>query len=165
MPPFQQTSGNSARRSADSRIKKVNAKAAVALTKPSEPGAVDAYMKSLKHPLTDVVASLRQIILNVDAQIGEEIKWNAPTFFFTGEMKPSDPKQYKRYLIVFNLFQKNCIRLVFWGGAKVNDKSGFLQGDYADGRRLASFHSLDEVRSNRKQLENVVRTQLKHLDK
>jgi len=143
----------------------VNAKAAVALTKPSEPGAVDAYMKSLKHPLTDVVASLRQIILNVDAQIGEEIKWNAPTFFFTGEMKPSDPKQYKRYLIVFNLFQKNCIRLVFWGGAKVNDKSGFLQGDYADGRRLASFHSLDEVRSNRKQLENVLRTQLKHLDK
>jgi hypothetical protein len=133
------------------------------LAKASQPGEVDAYMKSLKHPLAGVVAALRQIILNADAQIGEEIKWNAPTFFFTGEMKPSDPKEYKRYLVVFNLFQKDCIRLVFWGGAKVNDKSGFLQGDYADGRRLAFFHSLDEVRSNRKQLENAVRAQLRHV--
>jgi len=141
----------------------VKPKTAAPLNKASEPGAVDAYMKALKHPLADVVGALRQIILNADAQIGEEIKWNAPTFFFTGEMKQSDPKQYKRYLIVFNLFQKDCIRLVFWGGAKVNDKSGFLQGDYADGRRLAFFHSLDEVRSNRKQLENVVRAQLRHV--
>jgi hypothetical protein len=143
----------------------VKAKTAAPVTKASEPGAVDAYMKALKHPLADVVGALRQIILNADAHIGEEIKWNAPTFFFTGEMKPSVPKQYKRYLIVFNLFQKDCIRLVFWGGAKVNDKSGFLQGDYADGRRLAFFRSLDEVQSNRKRLENAVRTQLRHLDR
>jgi hypothetical protein len=134
-------------------------------TKSSQPSEVDAYIKNLKHPLGNVVAALRQIILNADSQIGEEIKWNAPTFFFTGEMKLSDPKQYKRYLIVFNLFQKDCIRLVFWGGAKVNDKSGFLQGDYPDGRRLAFFHSLAEVRSNRKQLEKAVRSQLQHLNK
>lgn len=54
------------------------------LTKPSEPDKVDAYMQNLKHPLADVVAALRQIILGTDGEIGEEIKWNAPTFFLPG---------------------------------------------------------------------------------
>ncbi|MBI5035520.1 MAG: hypothetical protein HZB51_33770 [Chloroflexi bacterium] len=52
-------------------------------TKPSNPGQVDAYMKSLKHPLADVVHALRRNILKTDAKIGEEIKWNAPTFFYS----------------------------------------------------------------------------------
>jgi hypothetical protein len=82
------------------------------LTKPSEPEKVDAYIKGLKHPLAKVVEALRKIILSTDREIGEEIKWNAPTFFYSGEMKPSDPKEYKRYLVVFNLYRKDCIRLV-----------------------------------------------------
>ena len=45
-------------------------------------------------------AALREVILTTDASIGEEIFWNAPTFFYTGEMKPFDPKEYKRYIIV-----------------------------------------------------------------
>ena len=133
-------------------------------TKPSEPEKVDAYIKRLKHPLKDVVVALRKTILEADPEIGEEIKWNAPTFFYAGEMEQSDPKLYKRYLIVFNLFKKDCIRLVFWGGSKVNDKSGFLQGNYADGRRLALFHSLDDVKANKKRLHHALKQQLKHLD-
>jgi len=133
-------------------------------TKPSEPDKVDACINRLKHPLKDVVVSLRKIILEADPAIGEEIKWNAPTYFYTGETEQSDPKLYKRYLIVFNLFKKDCIRLVFWGGGKVNDKSGFLQGDYADGRRLALFHSLDDVKANKKHLLHALKQQLKHLD-
>ena len=135
------------------------------LTKPSEPDKVDAYMQKLKHPLKDVVASLRKTILSTDQEIGEEIKWNAPTFFFAGEMKPSDPKKYKRYLIVFNLYQKDCIRLVFPSGAKISGASGFLQGDYADGRRLAFFHNLDEVRTQTKPLQQAIRKWLAVLDK
>jgi hypothetical protein len=134
------------------------------ITKPSEPEKVDAYIKRLKHPLKDVVVSLRKTILEADLQIGEEIKWNAPTYFYTGEMEESDPKLYKRYLIVFNLFKKDCIRLVFWGGGKIKDTSGFLQGDYADGRRLALFHSLDEVKAHEKHLHHALKQQLKHLD-
>ncbi len=134
-------------------------------TKPSEPQRVDEYMKSLKHPLAEVVAALRQILLKTDPEIGEEIKWNAPTFFYTGEMKPSDPKQFKRYLVVFNLFRKDCIRLVFWGGAKVKDTSGLLHGDYADGRRLAEFGSMQDVQAKKKKLQQVVKRQLGLLDK
>ena len=134
-------------------------------TKPSEPDKVNEYMKKLSHPLADGVEALRQIILATNSEIGEEIKWNAPAFFYTGGMKPFNPKEFKRHLVVFNLFKKDCIRLVFWGGARVNDTSGFLEGDYEDGRRLAMFYNMQDVESKKKSLQKVIKQQLKLLDK
>jgi len=134
-------------------------------TKASEPKKVDAYMSRLKHPLAKVVEDLRQIILSTDEEIGEEIKWNAPTFFYAGKMKPTNPKEYRRYIVVFNLFKQDCIRLVFPSGAKVKDASGLLQGDYADGRRLAMFYSSKYVRSKAKALRAVITQWLKLLEK
>lgn len=65
-------------------------------TKPTQTAKVDAYLEEFKHPLKNILEALREIILGADKTIGEEIKWNAPTFFYTGEMTPSDPKLYKR---------------------------------------------------------------------
>jgi hypothetical protein len=135
------------------------------MTKPSESEKVDAYMAKLKHPLANVVADLRKIILSTNKEIGEEIKWNAPTFFYAGKMKPTDPKKYLRYLVVFNLYKKDCIRLVFPSGAKVKDTSGLLEGDYADGRRLAMFYSPQDVQSKKKTLGAVITKWLKLLEK
>jgi|SRR5438876_11704231 len=122
-------------------------------------------MQGLKHPLADVVAALRKIILSTDREIGEEIKWNALTFFYSGEMEPYDPKEYKRYFVVFNLFRNDCVRLVFWRGARVNDKSGLLEGNYADGRRLALLHNMEEVKSKKASLRAVIRKWMETLDK
>lgn len=133
--------------------------------KPSESDEVDAYMTKLKHPLARVVQQLREIILNTNKEIGEEIKWNAPTFFYAGKMKPTNPKEYRRYIVVFNLYQQDCIRLVFPSGAKVKDASGLLEGEYADGRRLAMFHNSNEVKSKEKSLHAVITKWLKLLDK
>jgi hypothetical protein len=85
--------------------------------------------------------------------------------FYGGEMAPFNPKEYKRYIVVFNLFRKDCIRLVFPSGDKVDDGSGFLQGDYADGRRLALFSNMDEVQSKKTELQQVIRKWLGVLDK
>ena len=134
-------------------------------TKASEPEKVDAYMSRLKHPLAKVVEDLRQIILSTDEEIGEEIKWNAPTFFYAGKMKPTNPKEYRRYIVVFNLFKQDCIRLVFPSGAKVKDASRLLEGDYADGRRLAMFCSSKDVKSKAKALRAVITQWLKLLEK
>src|SRR5262250_145094 len=79
-------------------------------TRPSDPAAVDAFMKGLKHPLASLAAALRRAILAADRTIGEEIKWNAPAFFYTGEMPAFDPKEYRRHLVVFNFYRKDCIR-------------------------------------------------------
>ncbi len=135
------------------------------LTKPSEPEKVDAYMAKLKHPRADVVTALRKIILSTDRQIGEEIKWNAPAFFYTGELPPFNPKEHKRHIVVFNFFKQDCIRLVFPSGARVQDKSGLLEGDYPDGRRIALFHDMREVESRKTILEGVIKQWLATLDR
>jgi hypothetical protein len=132
--------------------------------KPSEPDKVDDYLKKLKHPLVDVVKALRRIILNTDNEIGEEIKWNAPTFFYAGEMGPFNPKEYKRYIVVFNLYKKDCIRLIFPSGAKVKDSTGLLEGDYADGRRLAMFYDLKDVKRKDQALQRIIKKWLSLLD-
>ena len=129
-------------------------------TKPSDPAAVDAYMRKLTHPLADLAAELRTTILAADPTIGEEIKWNAPAFFFTGPMEPFNPKEYRRHLVVLNFYRKNCLRLVFWHGDRAKDKSGFLEGDYADGRRLAMLSSVEQLRDRKKALVAVLKTQL-----
>jgi hypothetical protein len=80
-------------------------------------------------------------------------------------MKPFNPKEYKRHLVVFNLHRKDCIRLVFPSGARVNDKSGLLEGDYADGRRLALFFNMADVKSKQASLQAVIRRCIETLDK
>jgi hypothetical protein len=134
-------------------------------TKASQPEEVDAFMTKLRHPLKDVAESIRQAILAADKSVGEQISWNAPSFFYTGKMKPFKPKEYKRFIVVFNFFKKDCIRLIFLKGAMVNDQSGLLQGDYADGRRLALFHDIKEVKARKKTLQSAVKKLVKLIDK
>jgi len=133
-------------------------------TKLPDTEQVTAHIKKLDSSIRKTVETLREIILGTDKEIGERIKWNNPSFYYTGEMKSFDPKEYKRELIVFNLF-KNRIMLVFPSGAKVNDKTGFLQGDYKDGRRVAIFKDLADVESNEKILRTVIKKWLKLVDK
>jgi len=54
---------------------------------------------------------------------------------------------------------------VFLSGARTDDTSGLLTGDYADGRRLALFSSVDGVRSQKTALERVIRKWLDTLEK
>ncbi|MFA6945191.1 MAG: DUF1801 domain-containing protein [Pedobacter sp.] len=132
--------------------------------KPSSAEQVAVFIQSLDHPLMDVIKALREIISATDKHIEEEIKWNAPAFFYSGEMKPSDPKGYNKYIIVFNLFKKDSIRLVFPGGAKIKDTSGLLEGDYADGRRLAIFKGMDDVRLKESDLRKIIMRWLELID-
>lgn len=134
-------------------------------TKPSNPVQVDEFMNKLQHPMKQVMEALRQIILAAEKTVGEEIYWNAPSFFYTGKMNPFAPKEYKRFLLVFNFHKKDCVRLIFLTGAKLEDKSGLLTGDYADGRRLALFHSMEDVKTHEKTLQKLVKKWIKLLDK
>ncbi len=132
-------------------------------TKPTDQEQVTEHIKKLGAPIAEIVEKLRQIILNTDNEIGERIKWNNPSFYYTGEMKAFDPKEYKRDLIVMNL-HKGRIMLVFPSGAKVNDPSGLLEGDYKDGRRLVIFKDLNEVKAKQKNLEKIIKDWLKLID-
>ena len=125
---------------------------------------VTEHIKKLEPTLAEVVETLRQIILSTDKEIGERIKWNNPSFYYTGKMKEFDPKEYKRDLIVMNLF-KGRIMIVFPSGAKVNDKSGLLEGNYKDGRRISIFKDLNDVKEKQKALQKIIKDWLKLVDK
>ena len=78
-------------------------------------------------------------------------------------MEPFDPKEYRRHPVIFNLYRNNCIRLVFWHGDRAHDDSGLLEGDYADGRRLAVLSSAEQLNRRKKALLGVLKAQLRHM--
>ncbi len=127
----------------------------------SETEMVNDFMKALKHPMLETIKYLRKFILSIEPTIGEEIFWNAPTFYYTGDMQPFDPKEYKRYIVGFNLYKQDTIRLIFLNGADVSDSKGILEGDYKNGRRLVSIKGIDDLKSKEAELKNIVKQLLK----
>jgi len=83
----------------------------------SDSEKVTEHIQKLDVSIAETVDVIRQIILTTDKEIAEQIKWNSPSFYYSGEMKPFDPKEYKRDIIVMNL-HKNNIMLVLPTGAK-----------------------------------------------
>lgn len=126
---------------------------------------VTEYIQQLNPTLAKTITFLRQTVLAVDKEIGEHIKWNSPSFYYSGEMKPFDPKEYKRDILVLNIHRKETILLVFPTGAKINDPSGFLEGKYTDGRKIARIKDLQDAKSRQKDLENVLKDWLSQVEK
>lgn len=131
----------------------------------SEPEKVDAYMKGLKHPMLDVLSYLRTFILAADKTVGEGIYWNVPTFYYTGKMEVFNPKDYKRYIVGFNFYKQDTIRLIFLRGADVSDPNGILEGDYKDGRRIVSLKSMEDVKSKEADLKKIIKQLIKLMNK
>lgn len=125
---------------------------------------VTAHIQSLDASVAATVTALRNIILSTDTEIGEQIKWNSPSFYYTGAMKPFDPKEYKRDLVVMNL-HRGQIMLVFPTGARITDNTGLLEGSYTDGRRIAKFRDLEDVQARSGALQSVIRDWLRTVEK
>jgi len=118
--------------------------------------AVTAYFAQLDHPLKDAAEQLRDFILSANPLISEQIKWNSPAFYFTGEVKNADPKAYKGDLVVFHLRRKDEVLLIFPNGAQINDPTGLLGGKFTDTRKSISFTSLEQVIANEEALSTVM---------
>lgn len=134
-------------------------------TKKASPATVDEYMLQLDHPLAQTVEALRQVFLKTNKEIGEQIKWNSVSFHYTGDMKPFDPKEYKRDIAVLNLGKKEYVLLVFPTGARVKDSSGLFEGTYADGRRMIKITDLTDLKAKEKALQQVIKEWLKGVEK
>ncbi|BDI05281.1 DUF1801 domain-containing protein [Sphaerotilus microaerophilus] len=69
-------------------------------------GAVDALLAALEHPNKEGIQLLRKAILELDARIREEVKWNAPSFALDD------------HFATFKLHPPGKIQLVLHTGAK-----------------------------------------------
>lgn len=126
--------------------------------------ALDVYIQQLASPLGELVTEIRQIVLQTDKEIGEQVKWNSPSFYYTGEMQDFNPKEYKRDIIVINL-HKGYPLLVFPSGAKINDTSGLLEGDYKDGRKTMPILDKESLLTKKEGLQLIIKSWLNLVEK
>lgn len=128
------------------------------------PKSVTEFIQKLEPELSQLIEAIRQLILNSDNVIGEQIKWNSPSFFYQGEMKAFDPKEYKRDIVVLNV-RKGTALLVFPTGERIKNTTGILEGNYEDGRRMISFKNMEDVKTKGKDLQKVIQEWLTQVDK
>lgn len=129
-----------------------------------DPVSVTALIQKLSPDFAQLIEAIRRAILSVDVEIGEQIKWNSPSFFYTGQMQPFDPKTYKRDIAVLNL-QKGYALLVFPTGETVKDVSEILEGNYTDGRRLVKITSMADFEGKEQELKKVIAAWLSLVEK
>lgn len=133
-------------------------------TQISDQEQVTLHINKLEPIVAEIISYIRKVVLNTSNEIGERIKWNNPSFYFTGEMAPFDPKEYKREIIVMNL-HKGRIMLVWPSGAKLKNDEKILEGDYKDGRKLLIFNDLEDVKSKETILQNLLLEWINLVDK
>lgn len=122
---------------------------------PADTSAVSDFISTVDESIKAAVQYLRKTILKADKRVAEKIKWNSPCFYYTGPMKPFDPKEYKRDIAVMNL-RGNKLMLVLPTGARVKDDTGLLTGSYTDGRRVIIFKDLADIKSKQDLLTRVL---------
>lgn len=113
---------------------------------------VNAFMAELEHPLKTEIEAVRTIIKGANDKIAERIKWNAPSYYYKGD------------LVTFNPRALQHVHLVFHHIAIVSIKSDLLHGDYKD-RRMMYFENMKDIKANKKELEGIINELIKQMDK
>ncbi|MBF4516187.1 DUF1801 domain-containing protein [Flavobacterium sp. ANB] len=125
------------------------------MEKQSDTELVTALVEKLDAENKSTVAFLRQLILDTDKEIGEQVKWNSPSFYFTGEMKAFNPKEYKRDILVINI-HRGSILLVFPTGSTITDIDILKAVNYPDGRKIIKIANLEEAKIKQKALQAII---------
>jgi len=118
----------------------------------SQSDQVEEYMKNLGHSLKSEIEMVRSIIKKTNLKIRERIKWNAPSYYF----EDTELAKGETDLVTFNLRNTKLVHLVFHHAAIVKINSVMLSGDYKD-RRMAYFKTIDDVNSNKTELEKIMK--------
>jgi len=125
-------------------------------TDPNNTDALSNYLDNLEHPLKNVLLELQLQILSKFPEISAQLKWNSLSLYYNGEMKPFNPKEYKRDLVVVNLNKREYILLVFPTGSKIKDNNQVLEGDYPDGRRMLKINSIEDLNNKMTDLQLLI---------
>ncbi|MFM1651031.1 DUF1801 domain-containing protein [Brevibacillus sp. B_LB10_24] len=116
---------------------------------------VEEYLQNLEHPLKREIEEVRSIVLSIDRELSEHVKWNAPSFCFHNDDR-----------ITFNLHGNGFFRLVLHRGAKAKesinlkpyfeDVQGLMEW-VANDRATIKFTDRKDVEVKRELLKEVVR--------
>jgi hypothetical protein len=130
-------------------------------TKPAKKTqSVETYLTRLDSVLKPEVLAIRQIILEIDPSITEQIKWNVPSFC-TSE-----------HFATFNLRAKDSTGIILHLGAKVRDTAitginisdpeSLLEWLGAD-RAMIKFYDLNDVESKKLAFVNIIQQWIQYV--
>jgi Domain of unknown function (DU1801) len=126
--------------------------------------SVDDYIKNCNHPLKETVIYLRKLFATAHKDIGEHIKWNSPAYFYNGEVKKSDAKEYKQDLVVFNLIKPDYILLVFPSANHLAVSPSLKDENLKDGRKMLKIVNQQDAEDKRDALEKLILEWIKTRD-
>ncbi len=81
----------------------------MARAKPNGAAAVDAWFEVADHPHLDALRALRRLVLETDARLREDVKWNAPSFIL--------PEPFGDHLATFRTAPHGRVQVVLHLGA------------------------------------------------
>src|SRR5215471_949207 len=105
---------------------------------------VESWFARYENPMKDVVLRMRDIILGADPRLGECIKWQAPTFTYSGNLASFFPKS------------KQHASLMFHTGAQIPGDHRLLTGG-GDTSRVMKIGSIAEANAAKRDIERIVR--------
>lgn len=113
---------------------------------------IELYLAELSSPLEPALRELCAIVRDTDPRIGEEIKWNAPSFFLTGHFATTNLRPRGPLLLVLHSgVQKRDVDL----RAAVHDPGGLLDWKSGD-RAILSFPDLAAVTTAAPQVHSIL---------
>jgi len=112
---------------------------------------VDDFLSGLDHPLKQEMKAIRQLIMEVDPSITEEVKWGGPSFCYKGDMATFSPRV------------KDQAVLVFHRGELLNGRT--VLEPAPKGKAYARFSSMQEVKAKGEDLKAIIREWMQLMDK
>lgn len=126
--------------------------------------SVTEHINKIETPSRYIIQKIRAIFLNAHHEIAEHIKWNSPSFFYNGEMKAFDPKEYKRDLAVINL-HRGKILIVFPTGNKIDANIDLKGKDYPDGRKIVPIENIEDCNEKETLLIKAIHSWIAQIEK
>lgn len=121
---------------------------------------VDAFFSTLKHPHTDALRALRQVILDADPAITEGIKWNVPSFQTTEYFATLHVRTKKGIGVILHFGAKKRADLT--ARAEIKDDTSLLTW-LADDRAVVAFADLKDVKAKKPAFTAIIRQWIDYL--
>lgn len=112
---------------------------------------VDAFMATLEHPLKAEMEAVRKIMMKAAKGLNEDIKWGGPSFHYKEDMATFNPKIMKYVAVIFHK------------GSLIPRTSDFFE-EATKGKVYAKFYNMDEVKTHKAALEQMVQHWVKLMD-
>ena len=115
---------------------------------------VTSFLDVQNHPFRTEIEVLRNIILDSNTDLKENIKWNGPNYIFNNEDR-----------ITIKINPPKIIQIIFHCGAKVKEQpqNKLIDNDFGllqwkeNNRAVASFKSMNDIEINKENISSIVK--------